>query len=574
MIPTELFDDRLLLRAPTMADVEAITVICQDPEITRWIGAIPLAYTEQDAAWFVAEMADRGWETGQDLVWLLTRRSTGAVLGTIGLHLRSPGVAEVGFLLGQAARGHGYMTDAVGLVCAYAFGVLDLHRVEWQAVVGNYASRAVAERCGFSFEGTLRGRLMQHDGSGTGERAPADAWMAARLAPAVPDSDRRGATPVATSNASDEVAREGSVVLRRWRSGDADEVTMACQDPQIARWTLVPTPYSRADAELYLAGEAARWERGLPGLAAVDPTTGQLLGSFGVVQADAEEGPEVGYWVAPWARGRGIATDALRALCRWLLDEQAAPRVRWKAEVGNIASLRTAEAVGFVVEGTARQALRHGNQRVAAWFGSLLPGQLRPPGSPPVAATTVPRAWPHEPVELRTRRLLLRAYRESDAATILSHAHDEAVRAWNPIDLSDHDGAMSRVRHWADWSAGKAAAWAVADAADSRLLGGVTIHSLDSVNNGAEIGYSLVAAERGHGYAAEAVTAVTGWAFATLPVQRIELLHAVANVDSCGVAERAGYALEGTLRKAYRYGDGQLHDEHLHARLATDPPPA
>ena len=47
----------------------------------------------------------------------------------------------------------------------------------------------------------------------------------------------------------------------------------------------------------------------------------------------------------------------------------------------------------------------------------------------------------------------------------------------------------------------------------------------------------------------------------------------MANPASCAVALRAGYPLEGLLRQSFVYGDGQRYDEHLHARLVTDPPP-
>ena len=46
--------------------------------------------------------------------------------------------------------------------------------------------------------------------------------------------------------------------------------------------------------------------------------------------------------------------------------------------------------------------------------------------------------------------------------------------------------------------------------------------------------------------------------------------HAVENEASCRVAQKAGFALEGITRKSWRYADGNLHDEHLHARLRTD----
>ena len=67
--------------------------------------------------------------------------------------------------------------------------------------------------------------------------------------------------------------------------------------------------------------------------------------------------------------------------------------------------------------------------------------------------------------------------------------------------------------------------------------------------------------------------AATRFAFEALGLNRVELFHAVDNPSSCGVATGAGFALEGVARQAYRYGDGVLHDDHMHARLANDPPP-
>jgi RimJ/RimL family protein N-acetyltransferase len=73
--------------------------------------------------------------------------------------------------------------------------------------------------------------------------------------------------------------------------------------------------------------------------------------------------------------------------------------------------------------------------------------------------------------------------------------------------------------------------------------------------------------------AARAVDAVCRWAFATLPVDRIELYHAVDNAASRRVAEKAGFTCEGRLRRSYRYGDGVKRDELLWSRLADDPAP-
>ena len=57
-----------------------------------------------------------------------------------------------------------------------------------------------------------------------------------------------------------------------------------------------------------------------------------------------------------------------------------------------------------------------------------------------------------------------------------------------------------------------------------------------------------------------------------LGLHRVVLLHAVGNRASCAVAASSGFAYEGLEREAMDHGDGVLHDAHLHARLATDPP--
>jgi RimJ/RimL family protein N-acetyltransferase len=66
------------------------------------------------------------------------------------------------------------MTDAARLVCRFAFEVLGLQRVEWWARVGNEGSRRVAEKLGFTMEGTCRARLLHR-----GERV--DGWVGGLL---------------------------------------------------------------------------------------------------------------------------------------------------------------------------------------------------------------------------------------------------------------------------------------------------------------------------------------------------------------------------------------------------------
>src|SRR5688572_21983255 len=97
--------------------------------------------------------------------------------------------------------------------------------------------------------------------------------------------------------------RDGDLVLRPVRPEDLDAITEACQDPEIPRWTFVPSPYTRADAEAYLARCAEECAAGkTANFLAVDPAD-RLLGSFGLMELDREPGfGEIGYWVAAEAR--------------------------------------------------------------------------------------------------------------------------------------------------------------------------------------------------------------------------------------------------------------------------------
>ena len=83
-----------------------------------------------------------------------------------------------------------------------------------------------------------------------------------------------------------------------------------------------------------------------------------------------------------------------------------------------------------------------------------------------------------------------------------------------------------------------------------------------------------MAAARGRGIASRAADAVCRWGFTELGLDRVQLFHAVENVASGRVAAKAGFTLEGRLRRSHRYPDGVKHDELLWSRLADDPPPA
>ncbi len=170
-----------------------------------------------------------------------------------------------------------------------------------------------------------------------------------------------------------EVVRTDRLVLRPHRPEDVDAVLRACQDPGIQRWiTAIPIPYTRADARAWVIDVAPRERAEGRGLPVVVEADGEVVGSGGVHLRDGRFGPEIGYWIAPWARGRGYAAEAAAALARWALG-LGAPRVHLVADVGNTASQAVAVRAGFTREGVVRSCLdrRDGTRGDAVLFGRV-----------------------------------------------------------------------------------------------------------------------------------------------------------------------------------------------------------
>jgi RimJ/RimL family protein N-acetyltransferase len=147
---------------------------------------------------------------------------------------------------------------------------------------------------------------------------------------------------------------DGVVALRPPVLDDVDVITEACQDPEIPRWTRVPAPYTREHAIEFVERSARTWKQGTDApFVIVDTETGELLGAIGVHRFGGEDdGPEVGYWLKRDARGRGLATRALRLATDWVAKELGV-RLLLQADVRNHASRRVAEKVGFAFVGEA-----------------------------------------------------------------------------------------------------------------------------------------------------------------------------------------------------------------------------
>lgn len=171
------------------------------------------------------------------------------------------------------------------------------------------------------------------------------------------------------------VLRDGAdLLLRRHRPEDADGIHEQCLDPDMIRFTTVPVPYTRSDADGFLDHMAAGWADGSVAAFAIE-----VDGRFaGTLDLRLQEGAwaEVGFGLAPWARGRGVMTRALRLAVDWAFTELGLVGVQWRAVVGNEASLGVARGCGFALEGTVRGLLVHRGQRLDGWIGTLLATDL------------------------------------------------------------------------------------------------------------------------------------------------------------------------------------------------------
>lgn len=147
----------------------------------------------------------------------------------------------------------------------------------------------------------------------------------------------------------------GDTVLRPWRDSDAAAVTAACQDPEISRWTRVPDNYSESDARAFLL---YRYDAMLAGTTAPFAVVSQddtLLGSVSLIHLDWDHlRGEVGYWLAPEARGCGHATRAVRLISAWGFTSLRLERLDLLAATSNHRSQRVAERAGFTREAVLR----------------------------------------------------------------------------------------------------------------------------------------------------------------------------------------------------------------------------
>jgi RimJ/RimL family protein N-acetyltransferase len=155
---TSLVTERLLLRALTPGDAEALFAVFSNPEVVRYWSSTP--WTEMEQAHKYIATAEQDLLSGSALRFGIEVAATGQLAGQIVLHHFDWGNrrCEVGYALARPHWRKGYLTEALGAMLEHGFSALQLNRVEADIDPRNAASAKPLERLGFRQEGLLRER--------------------------------------------------------------------------------------------------------------------------------------------------------------------------------------------------------------------------------------------------------------------------------------------------------------------------------------------------------------------------------------------------------------------------------
>ena len=183
-VPERLLTERLVIAAPRAGLGQALNAaVCESlDELKPWM---PWAQTapsieESEAVMrnLQAKFILRSDLTYQFYLRLPGSEQAGRLLGGTGLHRFDWAVRrfEIGYWIRTSAQGQGYVSEAVQALARMAFDELRARRVEIRMDERNLRSRAVAERCGFEFEGVLRRDALSPSGE------PRDTRVYSRIA--------------------------------------------------------------------------------------------------------------------------------------------------------------------------------------------------------------------------------------------------------------------------------------------------------------------------------------------------------------------------------------------------------
>lgn len=362
------------------------------------------------------------------------------------------------------------------------------------------------------------------------------------------------------------ILTDGTVTLRPHGPDDIDDMVIQGRDPQMQRWTNVPSPYHRTDAEDFLRSCQQGWVDG-DSLSWAIEVDARFAGTIGLRMMNRYTA-SVGFSLAPWARGHGFTSRALRLVLPWGFDRLDLQVIRWGALIGNWASRKIAWRAGFRFEGLARSLLLQRGEPADLWTGSLAVGD---PGKPETA-------W-YTPPALNDGHIRLRTHRAQDRLCMAEAARDPMTQAWLPHLPADYtvQDARMHLEEIAELQArGRGMSWAVTAIGKDVMIGEISLHITQRTDSG-ELGYWTHPTARGAGVAGRAVRLVARYALRPqslggLGLRRLVIQTAERNIASVRVAIRAGFRLVGTNRAAEVLRDGTVTGLHCFDLIAGEEP--
>jgi RimJ/RimL family protein N-acetyltransferase len=161
---------------------------------------------------------------------------------------------------------------------------------------------------------------------------------------------------------------DGVVTLRSPNETDLPAIRKGTADPEVVRW-IGP---SEGSALQTLELNRSRWNEGTDATFSICDPEDDCVGHVWVNLVDSRQG-EVGYWLLPEARGKGLATRSVKLISRWALRELRLLRLSLLTEPSNGPSQRVAERSGFVKEGVLRSYKEIAGRRIDCVVFSLPP---------------------------------------------------------------------------------------------------------------------------------------------------------------------------------------------------------
>jgi ribosomal-protein-alanine N-acetyltransferase len=167
--------------------------------------------------------------------------------------------------------------------------------------------------------------------------------------------------------------------------------------------------------------------------------------------------------------------------------------------------------------------------------------------------------------------IVLRPWVPTDATRLKAAFRDKQIQQWCLHRLD----TIPEGREWIDrwnkrWRKRTGASWAIVEEKHPDIaLGQIGFRSLFLADGLAEISYWIMPKFRRRHLCTDATRMLAEWAFETLGLERLEIVHSTRNDASCPVALRAGFQIEGVKRHLQIHADG-FHDMCLHSRISSD----